>query len=160
MPDRNGLVPPQLLDAPRVKKMYPPLQWWPLRVMNPWHKLGAVVAFVVAGNAVTRVAELVIPKTVVNNAWEVVSMVAIVAIARSFRGWDEVIAPPRAWWRLTARPRAGWWLGGLLLFAALTPISHGWHPELLVDGLTSLLLGLAFLNSSIRLTVQRRREAH
>ena len=150
---------PQFIDAPREKKVYPPLQWWPLRVMNPWQKLGVLFVFVVADNAVTRVAELMIPKAVVNNAWEVVSMVAVVAIARSFRGWDEPVAPPRAWWRLTARPVAGWWLAVLYLLAAATPVNRGWHPELLLDGVTSLLLGLAFLNSSIRLTVQRRRGA-
>ncbi|GAA4158072.1 hypothetical protein GCM10023068_43970 [Leifsonia shinshuensis] len=53
MPDTNGLVPPQLLDAPRVKKVYPPLQWWPLRVMNPWHKLAALLGLWAVGFLVT-----------------------------------------------------------------------------------------------------------
>lgn len=141
----------------REKKVYPPLQWWPLRVMNPWHKFAVLVAFSLAGMAVTRLAELLIPKTAVDNAWAVLGSALIVVIARSFRGWDEPVVPPRAWWRLTARPRAGWWLALMYLLAALAPINRGWHPELLVGGLTSLLLGVAFLNSSIRLTILRRR---
>ncbi|MFE4949221.1 hypothetical protein ACFQ9V_03865 [Leifsonia sp. NPDC056665] len=157
MPNGDGLVEPQPYPAQRAKKAYPPLQWWPLRVMNPWHKFGVFVVYVVASNVVTRSAELLIPKTAVDNAWAVLGTALIVAIARSFRGWDEPVVAPRAWWRLTARPRAGWWLAAMYLLAAFVPVDRGWHPELLVEGVTSLLLGLAFLNSSIRLTILRRR---
>lgn len=159
IPDKSGLVPPQLIGAERVKKVYPPLQWWPLRVMNPWHKLGFLVGLVVVNAFVVRVLDLALPALVVGVITEPFWLAALIALARSFRGAGEPVQPPRPWWKLTSRPRAGFLLATMYLLAAVTtlvPVKHhsatNWVAEVDVA-----LLGVAFLNSSIRLTILRRR---
>ncbi|MGN7800087.1 hypothetical protein [Leifsonia sp. 22587] len=155
----DGLVAPESLDDASTKKVYRPLQWWPLRVMNPWHKFAVLVAqnasiwliSLALGRFVPEVVNLVITQTL--------TAVTIIAVARSFRGWGEPVAPPRAWWRLSARPLIGWWLGALYLLSASSPLfdsdsrNDGW----VILSVEFAFLGLAFLNSSIRLTAQRRR---
>jgi hypothetical protein len=157
MPDKNGLTPSQYSNADREKKVYPPIQWWPLRLTSPTQKVAVIVIWIVAGVFVRWALDLVTSAAAVTDVWVIVGTVGTVVFARSCRGWGEPIAAPRAWWRLTARPLAGWWLAALHLFASAEPINRGWNPELLLAGITSLFLGLAFLNSSIRLTIQRRR---
>lgn len=157
IPNKDGLVPPQGVGTERRKKAYPPIQWRPLRVMNPWHKFAILVAWWVVAGVVRWGMETVVPPPLVTNVWIVVETFAIIAFARSCRGWGEPVAPARPWWRLTARPLLGWWFAALYLVSAASPISHGWDPGLLPLGITNLFLGLAFLNSSIRLTIVRRR---
>ncbi len=139
------------------RRVYPPMQWWPLRVMNPWHKAGFLLAFVVLARGFTGLAGSVVPFETVHIVWSVLSAVLIVVLARSFRGIDEPVEPPRAWWRLTAYPKAGWWLGALHLLAVAAPLTGTWRPGDIVDVVSSAGLGVAFLNSSIRLTALRRR---
>lgn len=113
VPDKEGLVPPQLAGAERQKKVYPPIQWWPLRVMNPWQKAGLLVGLVVVNAVFFRLLGLVLPDLVVYILTEPFWLVAVVSLARSFRGAGEAVQPPRAWWRLTARPLAGFLLGAM-----------------------------------------------
>ncbi|MBN9629916.1 MAG: hypothetical protein J0I18_04820 [Actinobacteria bacterium] len=157
MPDKNGLTPSQYSSVDREKKVYPPIQWWPLRLTSPTQKVAVLVVWIVAGVLVRWALDLVASTAAVSDLWVILDTVAIVAFARSCRGWSEPVAPPRAWWRLTARPLAGWWLAGLHLFAVAAPFVQGRPLEVDLAGITSLFLGLAFLNSSIRLTPQRHR---
>lgn len=146
-------------EPEREKKEYPPLQWWPLRVMNPWHKFGFLVAQFLLLRGLSFVVGPVLPLAVASVLMECVLVVVIVALARSFRGAGEPVAPPRAWWRLTARPLAGWWLGALYVLSSLAPLIPHQRPLLpweLVQQAILVLLGAAFLNSSIRLTLLRR----
>ena len=154
----NGLVEPEPLRDVPAKKVYPPLQWWPLRVMNPWHKF----AVLVVQNGVIRLVSLglglVLPGAVNSVVTQTLVVVAVIATARSFRGFGEPVSAPRAWWRLSARPLIGWWLAAMYLFGAASPLFDprlrhaGWVIVFVETG----FLGLAFLNSSIRLTAQRR----
>ena len=157
---------PRLDDTFRERTVYPPLQWMPLRVMSPGHKVGFIVGEWLAVYWLVVVLNLVLPATVVVGIEAVVDTVAIVTMARSFRGAGEPVAPPRPWWRLTARPRAGWWLAALYLLPGPARVEgtlsemvvHGTaDPARMVSALMSLALGAAFLNSSIRLTAERRR---
>lgn len=157
MPDKDGLVPPYPSGATYRKKRYAPIQWWPLRLTNPWHKVAVLVGWWVVSGVLRWGFESIVTSPFETDVWLVVGTVAIVVFARSCRGTDEPIAPPRPWWRLTARPVAGWWLGVLFLIGIAAPFSHAWEPHQLLDGATSLFLGLAFLNSSVRLTFNRRR---
>lgn len=158
VPDKDGLVPPQLVEYERRKKVYPPIQWRPLRVMNPWHKFGLLVGLVVAGAVLSRLLQVLLPVSAAEIILEPFHIVALVALVRSFRGVGEPVAPPRAWWRLTARPLAGWWLAGFYLFGVvgfLRPEKHtaaDW-----MFAIEGVLWAGAFLNSSIRLTILRRR---
>lgn len=158
LPDTNGLVPPQLLDAPRVKKVYPPLQWRPLRVMNPWHKLAALVGLWAVGLLVASLLGLVVPSDIASSITEPFLFVGQLLLARSFRGYGEPVEPARAWWRLTARPRAGWWLAVFYAWGAFGAFSPRIHAPIdwMLD-VEFVFWAAAFLNSSIRLTIERRR---
>jgi hypothetical protein len=75
---------------------------------------------------------------------------------RSFRGRNEPVHPPRAWWRMTALPRAGFVLGGLLAldtaFHVLAATSD--HSSALNTVLTVIVeggLSVLYISSSIRL---------
>jgi hypothetical protein len=75
---------------------------------------------------------------------------------RTFRGPEERIEPPRAWWRATARPTAGYWIG--IASIIVWPLNFGtshpapFTPEHLVTGFVNLVVGVYYLNSSIRLS--------
>jgi hypothetical protein len=161
VPDKNGLVPPQLIGADE-KKLYPPTQWRPLRVMNPWHKFAFLVGQWLVVRGVAYVLGLILPTYVGGPLMGLLTIVVAVTLVRSFRGADEPVAPPRAWWRLTARPLAGWWLAAyfLLPVSAWLVLLAGHRFPMTASGLVetvlSCLLAAAFLNSSIRLV----RRAH
>ncbi len=153
------------LDRPfREHRSHPPLRWMPLRVMNPWQKLGFIVGEWLAMRGLAVVLGLALPSAAVVVVVSAVNAVAIVAMARSFRGAEEAVEPSRAWWRLTARPRAGWWLAFLYLPWQLVDVvvrPREAAPVTAADlfGMAvATLLAAAFLNSSIRLTRQRRKE--
>ncbi|MFE4468271.1 hypothetical protein ACFRFH_05570 [Leifsonia sp. NPDC056824] len=158
MPNKDGLADPQRSLAEREKIEYPPLEWWPLRVMNPSHKLGFLVALVVANLVVVRLLGAVLPDRFTLMITGPLWLAAVIILARSFRGIGEPVRPPRAWWKLTSRPRAGFLLGTMYLLSSITLLAptlqspSGW-----AAGANALLLGVAFLNSSIRLTILRRR---
>ncbi len=158
MPNKDGLVPPQGVGTERRKKVYPPIQWRPLRVMNPWHKFGILVGYWLAGALIMRLLLLAMPLAVAEIVLEPIEVVALVALIRSFRGVGEPVAPRRAWWRLTARPRAGWWLAALYLLGVAAFVRGA---KLTVTdwmfAIENMLWAAAFLNSSIRLTIARRR---
>ncbi|WP_374008903.1 hypothetical protein [Leifsonia sp. LS-T14] len=142
----------------REKKTYPPLQGWPLRVMNPWHKFGFIVAMLALNFALAALLRPGLPVVAAELILQVESTALLVALARSFRGADEPVAPPRPWWRLTARPLAGWWLGGLHLLAVVDVAFESPHSVAEWMSVPAFVfLGLAFVNSSIRLTARKRR---
>lgn len=152
----DGLIEPEPLRDVPAKKVYPPLQWWPLRVMNPWQKFGVLVAYVLGARILGWIVALMLPLPAQVIVYEILWDAALIAMARSFRGYGEPVAPRRAWWRLTARPRAGWWLALLWLVAFASQFTSPFSVTMTVQNVGSLILGLAFLNSSIRLTAQRR----
>lgn len=138
--------------------MYPPLRWWPLRVMNPWQKFGVLVVQNLGLRLIILALGLVLPSAATSVVGETLVVITIIATARSFRGADEPVLPPRPWWRLSARPLIGWWLGAGYLLGALSPLLHPERIEVnsVLVSVELAFLGLAFLNSSIRLTALRR----
>ena len=152
---------PETIAARAEKKVYPPVQWWPLRVANPSVKVAFVVVLLVAWRAATWFAPLAIPAIAVEVASDVLWPVAVIALARSFRGEGEPFQPPRPWWRLTVQSRIGWFIGGyyalLEIIGLIVPVRVDRYVAVAVSVVCGLFLAAAFLNSSIRLTIARRR---
>ncbi len=75
---------------------------------------------------------------------------------RNFRDAEiEPVAPPREWWRMTARPTSGYVVGTLYVLqggsVALTAFQRPEPWALLLGAVVQVLLGVAFLRSSVRL---------
>lgn len=98
-----------------------------------------------------------------------VSLVILALGVRAFRGRDEAVAPPRAWWRATARPTAGYLIAGFHLLGIFSVavdtlaqqsqiLLTGWI-ALAVIALYSLVVATFYLQSSVRLSRARRRGA-
>jgi hypothetical protein len=156
--NKVGLGPRKVVGAERGKKVYPAIQWRPLRVMNPWQKAGLLVALVAVNAVLFRLFSLVLPGLLVYIVTEPFWLVAVISLARSFRGTGEAVQPPRAWWRLTARPLAGFVLGAMYALSVVYLFLPDDHTSMnWVNTVEALFLGLVFLNSSIRLTIARRR---
>jgi hypothetical protein len=129
--------------------------------MNPWHKYGFILLLVVWWRVASQVTLLGIPVTAVTVVSDLLWPLAVVALARCFRGEGEPVQPPRPWWRLTARPMIGWFIGGyyvlMELLAFVLPVHVERYPLVAVSVVCGIFLGVAFLNSSIRLTAFNRR---
>ncbi len=123
--------------------------------MNPGHKFVVLVLMVVVNYALGVLLRSAVPGLVAALIGEVLGTALLVAVARSFRGPVEPVAPPRPWWRLTARPLAAWWIGGFYLLGGIVALPR--HPEDWPVLVSSLLVGAAFLNCGVRLTFERRR---
>lgn len=119
------------------------------------------IAYIVVGYLVVAAFEWLVPLPYLAH-YVIASLLMLVYIGlavRSFRGRDEPTAPPRAWWRKTARPRAGLWLAALFIAASLATLDGTTHPAPgygIADAAQALVIGLAYLQSSIRLLRSRR----
>lgn len=83
----------------------------------------------------------------------------VIASTRVFRGENES-DDPRSWWRMTARPAAGFVLsGGFLAQAVGVAASYRLDqtPLVWLSAAVSILIAVAYLNSSVRLTAQSTR---
>ena len=87
-----------------------------------------IVGFVVAG----LLRSLGSPTVVLESANALTTFVPFALAVRIFRGRDEPVEPPRAWWRMTAWPTLSRRLG--ILFAVLTAVG--------VVGVALLLAGV------------------
>ncbi len=56
----------------------------------------------------------------------VLATATIVFMARTFRGVDEPVEPPRSWWRATAKPTSGFVVSALLISAVIRPFPSAW----------------------------------
>ncbi|KFF58889.1 hypothetical protein JF66_15190 [Cryobacterium sp. MLB-32] len=85
-----------------------------------------------------------------------ISVLAWVSLgARMFRGDNETLATPRAWWRMTARPRSGFLLAIVFLSqGAYLGVTSGQRIEtelFLAMAALNALIAAAYLHSSVRL---------
>ncbi|MCS5736113.1 hypothetical protein [Herbiconiux daphne] len=107
----------------------------------------------------------------------------IVLGGRMFRGEDEPVAPPRAWWRLTSGPTAGFVIAALFAVQAIgsgvsagaaagagagaaaaagaagVTAAGGAPLTLVAAGVASAVAAVAYVNSSIRLSSRAPRRA-
>ncbi|WP_291050745.1 hypothetical protein [Herbiconiux sp.] len=133
-------------------------------------KTGWKTAYVVVGwLVVTAVGWLVYGLGLSAPLLSVVGSVLFLALvlvgARIFRGQDEPVTPPRAWWRMTAKPTAGFVLGTYFALSLLWDVvlaildPTGQFPGRRNADVTTVVLGaigsaplvFLYLNSSIRL---------
>lgn len=75
---------PSLVEERTGRRAYAPTQWWPLRVMNPWHKAGFLVVVILGGGSLASSADLVFPAEPVHVVWSVVATALVIVLARSF----------------------------------------------------------------------------
>jgi hypothetical protein len=126
------------------------------RITTAQAKVGYVVAATVIGILLTLVlVTFGLPDTAVPFVAAVGFLVMVVVGVRLFRGEDEPVEPPRAWWRMTARPFAGFLLAAYFVAdGLLARPTVGSGPDVLGTVLM-LLVASAYVGSSVTLLVLR-----
>jgi hypothetical protein len=116
---------------------------------------------IVAGYAVALVSAFLVGVAFAPGWGVVVGAAAVLAVivvlTRCFRGENESRGP-RAWWRMTARPTAGYLLAAWFFVQALTTGLSGAPrvvPATWISVVVALAIALAYLTSSVRLSVGR-----
>ena len=83
----------------------------PFRILGAQAKVGYVVgAVVIEVLGMLLLAALGVPESLAPFIGSLWFLAIVVVGVRVFRGPDEPVEPPRAWWRMTARPFAGFLL--------------------------------------------------
>ena len=132
-----------------------------MRIVRVRFKVLYFVIWGIAGFIVGRLDRLILTVPAADILGLCLSTVLLVVAVRTFRGRDEPVDPPRRWWRMTAKPTAGYVLGVLAVLTLINLRDLGYPASLTRVGgpvivwtsaVLSLLAGIAYLNSSIRLT--------
>ncbi|MBF4582514.1 hypothetical protein ITJ54_07520 [Curtobacterium sp. VKM Ac-2865] len=128
----------------------------PFRITTAQAKVGYVVAATVIGILLTLLLfAFGLPDAVVPLI-AAIGFVLMVGIGvRVFRGDDEPVAPPRAWWRMTARPFAGFLLAAYFVadgLLARPTVSSAYD---VAGTVVMLLVAAAYVGSSVTLLVLR-----
>lgn len=85
----------------------------------------------------------------------VIELALVAFCSRVFRGTDEAVGAPRAWWRMTAGPRAGWVLTALFAVSAASAwVTLAASGSDAVTATAQTLLAVAFGHSAARLTAR------
>ncbi|ROS77918.1 hypothetical protein EDF24_0686 [Curtobacterium sp. PhB130] len=79
----------------------------------------------------------------------------VVGGVRLFRGEDEPVEPPRAWWRMTARPFAGFLLAAYFVADALCARASTIGAFDVLGTVVMLLVAAAYVGSSVTLLLLR-----
>ncbi|OII31738.1 hypothetical protein BIU98_08290 [Curtobacterium sp. MMLR14_010] len=128
----------------------------PFRITTAQAKVGYVVgATVVEVLLALLLFALGVPDVAVPFLAAVGLVAMVVVGVRVFRGDDEPVAPPRAWWRMTARPFAGFLLAAYFVadgVLARSSVSGGFDAA---GTVVMLLVAAAYLGSSVTLLVLR-----
>jgi len=128
----------------------------PFRITTAPAKVGYVVAASVIGILLTLLLFAFGLPDVVVPLVAAIGFVLMVGIGvRVFRGDDEPVAPPRAWWRMTARPFAGFLLAAYFVadgLLARPSVSSGFD---VAGTVVMLLVAAAYAGSSVTLLVLR-----
>lgn len=128
----------------------------PFHITTAPAKVGYVVAASVIGILLTLLLFAFGLPDVVVPLVAAIGFVLMVGIGvRVFRGDDEPVAPPRAWWRMTARPFAGFLLAAYFVadgLLARPSVSSGFD---VAGTVVMLLVAAAYAGSSVTLLVLR-----
>jgi hypothetical protein len=117
--------------------------------------VGIVLLITLNGYVLLRI----LPPQVDAVVFNLLILAFVFVAVRSFRGRDEPVEPPRAWWRMTARPTAGLLIAAFLaasvvnyLFSTTAKTPGDDFTNDLSTAVNALLV-LAYVQSSIRLIV-------
>ena len=128
----------------------------PFRILGAQAKVGYVVgAVVIEVLGMLLLAALGLPGALVPFIGALWSLAIVVVGVRVFRGPDEPVEPPRAWWRMTAGPVVGFLLAAYFLVDAI--VARGLTTSAVDAGglVTSVLIAAAYAGSSVTLLVLR-----
>ncbi|MGV8968486.1 MAG: hypothetical protein ACOH2F_19655 [Cellulomonas sp.] len=129
----------------------------PVRITTDATKIGYVVACSVGAPLLLLLAAPVLGSAELVILAYGLYLGVIAFAVRTFRGENELLAPPRPWWRMTARPRSGYIFGALfsleVVLALFTGALDAWSSA--AGFLLELLLAALFIGSSIRLSRER-----
>jgi hypothetical protein len=128
----------------------------PFRITSVLAKLGYVVAASVIGFLLLLLLFAFRLPDAVEPLIAAIGFVLMVGIGvRVFRGEDEPVEPPRAWWRMTARPFAGFLLAAYFVadgVLARPTVASGFD---VAGTVVMLLVAAAYVGSSVTLLVLR-----
>jgi hypothetical protein len=131
------------------------------RVVGIGYKFMYFGAWLIVELLLTLLSAPVLSLTAAVVANELIAVAILVIGVRSFRGKGEDVEAPRPWWRMSARPTFGYFAGIILIAASVAQMASLIGGRL-YDGPTlaglavsipaGILAGVAYLNSSVRLT--------
>jgi len=128
----------------------------PFRITTAQAKVGYVVgATVVEVLLALLLFALGVPDVAVPFLAAVGLVAMVVVGVRVFRGDDEPVAPPRAWWRMTARPFAGFLLAAYFVADGVLARSSVSGAFDVLGTVVMVLVAAAYLGSSVTLLVLR-----
>ena len=126
------------------------------RITTAQAKVGYVVAATLIGFLLSLLLfALGLPDAVVPLIAAIGFVLMIGIGVRVFRGDDEPVEPPRAWWRMTARPFAGFLLAAYFVadgLLARPTVSSGFD---VAGTVLMLIVAAAYVGSSVTLLVLR-----
>jgi hypothetical protein len=139
-----------------------------VRIVRWYSKFLYVVGALLVGHAVDALLDaLHTPGLVSGLLNAAVTLASVILGARLFRGRDEPVEPPRAWWRMTARPRLSRVLGIIaaidsasIVLISISAALGGERSVQLLDRLTyeeaainavlGAIIAFLYLNSAVR----------
>ena len=125
-----------------------------LRVTTNQAKTSYVVASYVVAVLVLFGVGLTAGLVAASVVWGIMLLATVGVAVRTFRGDDESLTAPRAWWRMSARPTSGVVFAAVFLlqggYLALSSAQEEHAGAFLVLAVLNLVIGALFVNSSIR----------
>ncbi|KGJ79627.1 hypothetical protein GY21_04660 [Cryobacterium roopkundense] len=126
----------------------------PTRIESAQGKAGYVIVGLVFGVFAAMALAVTVEGPAASLGWGIYLLVWVGLAARTFRGDNESLAAPRAWWRMTARPPSGFVLATVFVAQAYLAITSGRRPDdgsALAVAALNALIAVAYLHSSVRL---------
>lgn len=127
------------------------------RITNNATKVGYVVTCYLVALLVALGVAVTAGAPTAAAVWGILLIASVVIAARGFRGENEAVEAPRAWWRMTARSTSGFVFAALFLLQGVSLVvssmvgASAVAVSYLVVGVINLVFAAAFAHSSLRL---------
>lgn len=127
-----------------------------VRVLSTSGKVTAVVLATVVGLPMAVGVSLVAGSTFGMLLAAVVLLTIVIFAARTFRGTNEPIEPPRPWWKLTASAKSGYLVAALFTAQAIyvlgLPLGEESGMVYIFTAAVHFAIAAAYVHSSLRLS--------